>query len=324
MGFVYRYIDKEDNIIKYVGIVYGKCRTLKNRIEEHKTQDWWAKGKSFKIEYITEKIETRTDAEYFESHFISLYNTDKWFNKSKAGWGVSLFLPNRENDWVEYHDTDVLDDSLCTNYGSSSKDTIKYYKEQYYKVLAENNELRDKCKYLERDDKYNNGKITFCEGDICSLLSRSEYPHRFSAMCEDFYTEKVYSTYIWREDDIICLQNNAIKQLKKADCCSLVRDGVMRISIKHNHFDLYAYNQFSGLSALLDPSMQMGFIAQKGETYSIYLDYLNEMIHDEILLNGKNFRHDYVQKLVRRRDDVEKYMKDYGYQYKQIKEVIPY
>ena len=31
-----------------------------------------------------------------------MYQTDKYFNVSKAGWGVSSFLPNRENDWVEF------------------------------------------------------------------------------------------------------------------------------------------------------------------------------------------------------------------------------
>lgn len=101
MGYVYRYTDLEDNIIKYVGIVWSN-RPLLQRIKEHQYNDSWCINKKWKIEYIKEDINTRTDAEYFEAHYISLYQTDKYFNTSKAGWGVSSFLPNREDDWVIY------------------------------------------------------------------------------------------------------------------------------------------------------------------------------------------------------------------------------
>lgn len=36
MAWVYRYTDLSDNIIKYIGIVWGKNRTLKQRLIEHK------------------------------------------------------------------------------------------------------------------------------------------------------------------------------------------------------------------------------------------------------------------------------------------------
>ncbi len=101
MAYVYRYIDKADGIIKYVGIVWGESRTLKDRIREHKN-DPWNKNINWLIQYITANINTRTDAEYFEAHYVSLYGTDKYFNKSKAGWGTSSFLPNREEEWVNY------------------------------------------------------------------------------------------------------------------------------------------------------------------------------------------------------------------------------
>lgn len=105
MAYIYRYIDNEDKIIKYVGIVWSKNRSLKQRINEHKHYDKWCKNKEFTIEYIEENIITRTDAEYFESHYISLYGTDKYYNEKKSGWGISSFLPNRENDWIKYDDT---------------------------------------------------------------------------------------------------------------------------------------------------------------------------------------------------------------------------
>ena len=61
MNYVYRYIDKADNIIKYIGIV---CRDTENalerRIYEHANNDSWCQGKSWKIEYIT--VPTKNDA----------------------------------------------------------------------------------------------------------------------------------------------------------------------------------------------------------------------------------------------------------------------
>lgn len=102
MAWVYRYTDLSDNIIKYVGIVWGKNRTLKQRLIEHKKYDDWCKSKNFKIEYIEQDIDNRTDAEYFEAHYISLYNTDHYYNIKKAGWGISKYLPNREDDWTEF------------------------------------------------------------------------------------------------------------------------------------------------------------------------------------------------------------------------------
>lgn len=97
MGYVYRYMDLEDNIIKYVGIVWSDNRTLQQRIREHERNDSWCRNRKWRIEYITENINTRTDAEYCEAHYISLFGTDKYYNVKKAGWGVSSFLPHRDN-----------------------------------------------------------------------------------------------------------------------------------------------------------------------------------------------------------------------------------
>ena len=102
MGYIYRYTDLEDNVIKYVGIVWSKNRTLKQRIKEHELYDEWCCDKKWKIEYITEDIKTRTDAEYLESHYISLYETDKYYNVKKKGWGISSFIQDKEAEWKEY------------------------------------------------------------------------------------------------------------------------------------------------------------------------------------------------------------------------------
>ena len=127
MGYVYRYIDNSDGIIKYIGIVYGKDRTLHQRIYEHKVKDDWCRNKDFTIEYIQENINTRTDAELFEAHYISLYGTDKFFNTRKSGWGISSYLPNRENDWIKYDEEFFSKDDPYYIYRVHWKEDEEFY-----------------------------------------------------------------------------------------------------------------------------------------------------------------------------------------------------
>lgn len=110
MGYVYKYIDKKDGIVKYVGIVYCEGRSLAQRIKEH-TMDSWYETSEWNIYYLESGINTRTDAEYLEAHYIALYNTGKYFNKAKSGWGISNFVPDRETEWRLYIDPNDRDDS---------------------------------------------------------------------------------------------------------------------------------------------------------------------------------------------------------------------
>ena len=127
MACIYRYTDLADGIIKYVGIVYGETRTLKNRLIEH-LHDEWYKYKNWKIEYIDVGIDSRTDAEYYEAHYISLYKTDKYYNMSKSGWGISKYLPDRENDWQEYQLVDVpIETKKYCVYGILNKEWNEYF-----------------------------------------------------------------------------------------------------------------------------------------------------------------------------------------------------
>ncbi len=49
-------------------------------------------------------INNRSEAEALEAHFISLYNTGGWYNKSKSNWGQSSFLPKfNEGDWKNFY-----------------------------------------------------------------------------------------------------------------------------------------------------------------------------------------------------------------------------
>lgn len=90
-----------DETVKYVGNVYGKNRTLKQRIEEHSKRDSWCWNAPYRVDFI-ENDWSRTDLEYLESHFISFYNTWKYYNKAKTKWGVSKFIPNIEDKWEYY------------------------------------------------------------------------------------------------------------------------------------------------------------------------------------------------------------------------------
>ena len=105
MAYIYRYKDPLDGITKYVGIVWGETRTLQDRINEHQKEDW-CKDKSWIIEYITEDIDNKSEAEAFESHFIALYNP--CYNVAKVGWGINKYLPDRLNDWQVYNKNDFI------------------------------------------------------------------------------------------------------------------------------------------------------------------------------------------------------------------------
>lgn len=91
---VYRYIDMADGITKYVGIV--KNGTLIKRIYAHR-RDSWCQGKNWKVQYF--ECDNQSEVEAFESHLIALYETHKFYNKSKSNWGINKYLPSVEDWW---------------------------------------------------------------------------------------------------------------------------------------------------------------------------------------------------------------------------------
>jgi hypothetical protein len=92
---VYRYIDTDDRIVKYVGIVHKA--DLSSRLTAHLYNDDWCRSGNWDIEYF--ECQNRSEAEAFESHLIAVYETWKYYNKAKANWGINRFLPNVENWW---------------------------------------------------------------------------------------------------------------------------------------------------------------------------------------------------------------------------------
>lgn len=92
---VYRYRDINDGIVKYIGIVDDG--TLPTRHKQHRKEEWYKNG-HFICEYI--QLNNKSETEAMESHLISYYNTDKFYNRSKAGWGLNSMIPTpNESEW---------------------------------------------------------------------------------------------------------------------------------------------------------------------------------------------------------------------------------
>ena len=104
MGVVYRYIDLNDNQIKYVGIVWSGNRTLKQRVEEHYNNDSWCDKGHWRIEYVLRDVNTRTDAEYLEAHYTNKFRDPdyEWFGKTKLNWGESEIIDDSNDKWEVY------------------------------------------------------------------------------------------------------------------------------------------------------------------------------------------------------------------------------
>lgn len=144
MAYVYRYTDLADNIIKYVGIVWSDNGTLRQRINEH-TKDEWYTTSQWKIEYFEKEVKTRTDAEFLESHFISLYETDKWFNNKKSGWGISNFLLGNYFEWQTWNEEEQKTMQIDSSIPFPNSETINniqkisfYLKENEYETIVNN------------------------------------------------------------------------------------------------------------------------------------------------------------------------------------------
>ena len=99
MPYVYRYIDLNDGVVKYIGIIKADTN-FPTRFKSH-FSDEWHKTSYWKIEYIT--VETIADAEILEGHFIWFYKTGKYYNKAKTAWGRCSFVPDPDKFvWLIY------------------------------------------------------------------------------------------------------------------------------------------------------------------------------------------------------------------------------
>ena len=92
---VYEYVDKKDNVPKYVGIV---CKqSLATRHLQH-TRDDWYQSSEFYIRYFI--VDSKSEAEAFESHFIEKHKTYNFYNVAKTNWGIISQLEDYEPNWL--------------------------------------------------------------------------------------------------------------------------------------------------------------------------------------------------------------------------------
>lgn len=92
---VYKYIDNADGIVKYIGIT----RNMYNRYKQHLTDK--LQDHDWTIAFIDGL--SKTDAEILESHFISEYGTEKYFNVAKTTDGIAQFLQVPDTAWRYYY-----------------------------------------------------------------------------------------------------------------------------------------------------------------------------------------------------------------------------
>ena len=96
MPYVYKYVNRESNDVEYVGISKTQEGFYK-RIADHKRDKWYTENK-YDVYYF--EVDSQTDAESLEGHFIALYRSYEFHNKAKARWGKCSFAPSVE--WIKY------------------------------------------------------------------------------------------------------------------------------------------------------------------------------------------------------------------------------
>lgn len=214
MGYVYRYTDLSDNIIKYVGIVWSDSSSLLQRTRQHFLSDRWCYEGQWKIEYL--EIDNKTDCEGLESHFISLYDTSKWYNKRKSDWGVSSIYSQIDFKWKEliYNPEDLKRNSMST------KTNALHTEEEINAVINYFIKEISKCHSLKRETTARRNLTMFvCAinlglrgGDLCKLkwniFFDDSWHWRFH---KDFISDKSgigkEIELTWNEDLKVTLEN---------------------------------------------------------------------------------------------------------------------
>ena len=168
-NYVYRYIDNNDGIIKYVGIT---GRDLKYRVEEHKKYDDWVKASdSWRIEYFI--VSSKSQSEAWESHLIEMYKSYEWYNISKAYWGFIPQFLHINPQWRVYSDNDEIInipyEYLPIIYDTRGLITDKQLYLEFDIPLIEIWKLSSK-KIIQALAKTVNDELLYMESDIEKLL----------------------------------------------------------------------------------------------------------------------------------------------------------
>lgn len=85
----YRYVEAYTNRVEYVGIV-NEGDLCRRHYGQHINEEWYKRGEYY-FQFF--QMRNRSETEMMESHLIALYETYKYGNKSKSGWGINSFVP---------------------------------------------------------------------------------------------------------------------------------------------------------------------------------------------------------------------------------------
>ena len=171
MGYIYRYTDLADNVVKYIGIVYAN-RPLCKRLDEHQKNDKWCLKSKYKIDFI--EFDSSSTLEALESHLITLYGTDKYYNIQKTNWGLCEFIPDINDKWIEYCQENITKESRhnkYTKYERTDKSFIKINISGFKQI--KNKIPKSLQDYLKFQMNKNNGVVTIRKSqdlDVYTLI----------------------------------------------------------------------------------------------------------------------------------------------------------
>ena len=167
MGVIYKLTDEEDNIVKYVGLVWTNNETLSDRIKKHKNDEWYNEHK-WKIEYFPKEITTRVDADLTHAYYIKKYNTDKYYNKLRPYELKEDNLPEVKWEYFGLSYKNEVSD-MKTEYDTLTIDYIAD-EDSYLLIMtdSEDKEKKQECKiagdifiYFQDAPLYLNDVFTF-------------------------------------------------------------------------------------------------------------------------------------------------------------------
>ena len=154
MPYIYKYVNRRTEEPVYVGISRD-YNTLIRRFVQHEHDYWYVEG-DWDIYY--SEVATQNDAEALEGHYIALYETYKYYNKAKVGWGLSSFAPEvvweKYKDWNGKRYQDVLKDQRKAAEAKMWEllreiDRIKtaqeHLRDEFYRIANEEDKLKRKA-----------------------------------------------------------------------------------------------------------------------------------------------------------------------------------
>lgn len=97
MPYIYKYVDRETDTPKYIGLIKND-KNFPKRFQQHR-RDKWYKDAKWDIYYAY--YPTQTDVEMLEGHLIAEYGTDEYYNIAKSEWGLCSFAPPKI-PWVKW------------------------------------------------------------------------------------------------------------------------------------------------------------------------------------------------------------------------------